>query len=67
MSGFGTIGSQPVGSTRTRKGAVAPKKRPGIGAQPDYSNRKSHQPGSFRHTVESHGQPYAQLTTRKRA
>ena len=60
----------PLGASRMRKGALAPtKRRAGIGAQPiDQTNgRRSHQPGSFRHTVESHGQPYAVLTTRRRA
>jgi hypothetical protein len=69
MSDFG-VTAEPIGNVRVRKGALAPKKRAGIGAQPiDGTNgRRSHQPGSFRHTAESgSGNPFAVLTTRKRA
>lgn len=64
-------GAEPGSSSRMRRGALAPtKRRAGIGAQPiDQTNtRRSHQPGSFRHVAESgSGQPFALLTTRKRA
>lgn len=65
----GLEGAGPSPTTRLRHPPLAPKRRAGIGAQPvDNTNgRKSHQPGSYRHTVESMGQPYATLTTRKRA
>jgi hypothetical protein len=68
MSDFG-VTAEPIGNTRVRKGSLAPKKRAGIGAQPiDGTNsRRSHQPGSFRHTVENMaGAPTVSMTPRKR-
>jgi len=64
-----TVGAQVTSSSRMRKGELAPKRRPGVGAQPEYHNRKSHQPHSFRHTVEQPGRAQAvpPLTTRKRS
>jgi hypothetical protein len=68
MSDFG-VTAEPIGNSRVRKGALAPKKRAGIGAQPldGTTKRKSHLLGSFRHTTESMGQPAATplLKTRK--
>jgi hypothetical protein len=58
--GGDTVGAQVTSSSRMRRGALAPvKRRAGIGAQPidGTNNRKSHQPGSFRHVTESMGQP----------
>ncbi len=56
MSDFGTT-AEPIGNTRGRKGALAPKKRAGIGAQPlDGTNnrtRQDHLMHSFRNTAES--------------
>jgi hypothetical protein len=68
--GADTVGAQVTSSSHMRRGPLAPKKRAGIGAQPidGTNNRKSHQPGSFRHTVEQlGGQPTVSplLRTRK--
>lgn len=67
--GGDTVGAQVTSSSRMRRGALAPKKRAGIGAQPiDGTNsRRSHQPGSFRHVVESiGGTPTVSMPHRKR-
>jgi hypothetical protein len=67
--GADTVGAQVTSTSRMRHGALAPKKRAGIGAQPidGTNNRRSHQPGSYRHVVENMaGAPTVSLPHRTR-
>jgi hypothetical protein len=63
------IGHETGSTTRLRHPPLAPKKRAGIGANPidGTNNRRSHQPGSYRHVVENvAGVPTVSLPNRKR-